>query len=295
MPANIPLPQFALFLATTLLFAAGFVLGLRHMRRASTDQGIAPASIGKASRTAIALATLFDAGLLIWRALSEHKFTLPLSNHFDAFLVLALLLALTLIYLRWTRNLRSLSFFLLPMILLLLLLGGALSLISPQPYEYGSIWMRLHIVTVIAGTACFALGCVGGCVYLLAHRQLKRKTGGGGTTTIDPSHRWSGLPPLGSIEKFDQLMVYLGFPLLTIAMLTGAFRLAQEPDLLHSAGLVSKLALAALAWIVYALLLSPAIAPRIRGTRAAWLWILGFVLFIGGYVAANWARTGGGA
>ncbi len=132
MPNNIQPAQFTLFLLTTMLFASAFILGLRHMRRAADHHGIAPSSIGPASRTAIALATLFDLLLLLWRAATEEKLSLPLSNHFDAFLVLALLLAVMLIYFRWTRNLRGLSFFLLPMIVMLLLLGGALSIIRAR-------------------------------------------------------------------------------------------------------------------------------------------------------------------
>jgi ABC-type uncharacterized transport system permease subunit len=280
MPANIHLSQFLFLLLTTALFAASFLLGLRHMHKAAGIRTIAPSSIGPAARAFILLGTLSDLFLLLWRAATEGKLSLPLSNHFDAFLVLALLLAILLIYFRWTKNLRSLAFFLLPMIIIILLLGGALAILSPNAYPYGSIWTRIHIVTIIAGTVCFALGCVGGAVFLLAHRQLKHKA-------IDPTSRWIGLPPLGSIEKFNQRMVYVGFPLLTIAMLTGILRLAQQPELFHAA-LLTKIALALVAWIIYALLLS--VAPRIRGTRAAWLWIIGFALLIGGYVAA---RSGG--
>ncbi len=194
-----------------------------------------------------------------------------------------LLLDVVLIYFRWTRHLLSLSFFLLPMIVIFLLLGAILSILSPQTYEYGSIWIRIHILTVVTGTVCFALGCVGGGVYLIAHRQLKHKG-------LDHTHRWSGLPPLASIEKFNQLMICLGFPLLTIAMLTGILRLAQEPDVPRTAALIPKISLSVLAWLVYAILINLPLTPRFRGTRAAWLWIIGFALFIGGYIAANWAR-----
>ena len=291
MPNNLFMGQFALLVLTALLFTVAFFFGLRHMRRLAlkdthNDPANFPrdtASMVPASRASVALATVLILVLLAWRAFNEGKLSLALSNHFDAFLVLALLLDIMLLYFRWTRNLRSLSFFLLPMIVILLLLGAILSIVSPQTYEYGSIWMRVHILTVVTGTACFALGCVGGVVYLLSSRQLKHKG-------LDPTHRWNGLPPLASIEKFNQLMIYLGFPLLTIAMLTGILRLAQEPEVPHTALLISQISLTALAWIVYGVLAHLPLTPRFRGTRAAWLWIIGFALFIGGYIAANWAR-----
>jgi len=139
-------------------------------------------------------------------------------------------------------------------------------------------------VTIIAGTVCFALGCVGGAVYLLAHRQLKHKG-------LDASHRWIGLPPLASIEKFNQWMVYLGFPLLTFAMITGVLLVIQEPDFFHRVPLLWKIATTALAWLVYAVLANLPFTPRLRGPSAAWLWIIGFALFLGGFVVASGIRT----
>jgi ABC-type uncharacterized transport system permease subunit len=287
--ANITLSQFALLLLTSGLFAGAFIVGLRNIRRvtdhtAAAGTGSASGSIGTPARAAIAIATLLDLALLLWRAVSEKRLSLPLSNHFDAFTLLALLLAIVFIYLRWTRYLRNLSFFLLPMIVVLLLLGAVLSLLFPQPYAYGGIWMRLHIATIIAGTFCFALGCVGGIVYLIAHRQLKHRG-------LDSSHRWTGLPPLASIEKFNQWMIYLGFPLLTIAIITGTLRVIQEPDLLQRTPLLWKILLAILSWFVYAVIAHLPLAPRFRGTRAAWLWIIGFALFLGGFVVANGIRV----
>lgn len=284
--ANISVAQFGLLFLTSILFAAAFVMGLRNIRRAVGGMGVAPesASVGVAARSAIATATVLDLILLLWRAASENKLSLPLSNHFDAFTLLAFLLALVLIYLRWTRHLRNLSFFLLPMITALLLLGGFLSMWWPQSYAYGGIWMRVHIVTIIAGTVCFALGCVGGVVYLIADRQLKRRG-------LDSSHRWIGLPPLASVEKFNQWMIYLGFPLLTVAIITGTLRVIQEPDILQRAPLLWKISLAILSWLVYAVIAHLPLAPRFRGPRAAWLWIVGFALFLGGFFVASGIRV----
>ncbi|MGN6367819.1 MAG: cytochrome c biogenesis protein CcsA [Phycisphaerae bacterium] len=287
--ANITLAQFALLFVTSALFAVAFVAGLRNLRHATDAAGLPgsekrPVSIGPVARAAIAVGTLLDLALLLWRASNENRLTLPLSNHFDAFTLLAFLLAIVLIYLRWTRHLRNLSFFLLPMIVVLLLLGALLSILFPQAYAYGGIWMRLHIATIIAGTFCFALGCVGGIVYLIAHRQLKHRG-------LDASHRWIGLPPLASIEKFNQWMIYLGFPLLTIAILTGTLRVVQEPGILQHTPLLWKISLGILSWLVYAVIAHLPLAPRFRGPRAAWLWIIGFALFLGGFVVANGIRV----
>src|SRR5262249_2453044 len=160
---------------------------------------------------------ILAAALLIWRAAEAGKITLPLSDHFDAFLFLAFLLSLMMMYFRATRNLRGLSFFLLPMITVLLALGLLFAVMSQQQYAYQNIWPQLHVVRVVAGAFSPAWVGVGGAVHLDSPPHLKPKGPIGG-------RRWSAPPPLASIEKFNLLMVYLGFPLLTIAMATGFLR-----------------------------------------------------------------------
>ncbi len=97
MPNNILACQLILLFLTALLFGAAFLLGMRHMRRLAlkntdNDPSSFPrdtASVGPMARAAIALATVLILTLLAWRAFNESKLSLPLSNHFDAFLVLA--------------------------------------------------------------------------------------------------------------------------------------------------------------------------------------------------------------
>jgi ABC-type transport system involved in cytochrome c biogenesis permease subunit len=299
MPDKILLAQFLTLFLTALLYAAAFILGLHHMRKPTNEKSPPPqatTAIGFQAKAIVFLATTIGAALLAWRAAAEGKITLPLHNHFDAFLALAILLALVLMYFRWTRHLSSLSFFMLPMIAGLLLLGGILQIASPQNYPYENIWTKIHIATVVTGAACFALACVGAIVYLLTDRQLKRKTtpatsmgprGGGGGG--EPSRL--RFPPLASTEKFNQWMVYLGFPLLTLAMITGILRLSQSetpnPSTLHMS---PKLSFAMMTWLIYAVLLHLPLAPSFRGQRAAWLSIIGFILFLAGYIAANWMK-----
>jgi ABC-type uncharacterized transport system permease subunit len=279
--------QLALLAATGALFAAAFVLGFRHLRRAAaaTDAPAAlphESSMGPNARAAVTAGAALGAALFLWRALAERSLALPLSNPFDAFLALALMLAFALLYLRWTRHLRALSFFLLPMIAILLFLGVALALAHPATdgQDYRNAWSLLHIITILAGTICFVLACVGGAVYLLADRQLRRKG-------LDASHRWIGLPPLASIEKFNRWMVYLGFPLLSVATLAGILRLAQV-SAPGSPGQPVKIALGVTAWAVYAVLLHVPLNPSFRGRRSAWLYIVGFAFFLGAFAAARW-------
>jgi len=285
--------QFGLLAATSALFAAAFGLGLMRMRRIARAMAAAPAglphesSMGGPARAAVIAGTCMGVGLLIWRAVDTRTGALPVSEPFDAFLVFGLLLSLTVIYFRWTRRLRGLSFFLLPMIVILLWIGLLLALVSRkagQPPDYANVWTLVHMVTLIAATICFALACVGGVVYLLADRQLRRKG-------LEGSHRWIGLPALASIETFNRRLIYGGFPLLSISTAAGIVRLAQERAASTqpaAGGGHMKIAMGILSWLIYAVLLHVPINPRFRGQRAAWLAIAGFILFIATFVAAYW-------
>jgi ABC-type uncharacterized transport system permease subunit len=89
-------------------------------------------------------------------------------------------------------------------------------------------------------------------------------------------------------------MVYLGFPLLTVAMVTGFLRIGQayaaqtQPTSIWA--ISPKLTLSVLAWLTYGVLLHLPLAPSFRGQRAAWLSIVGFVLFLGGFIAVIWMK-----
>jgi ABC-type uncharacterized transport system permease subunit len=289
---NIQSFQFVLYALASLLFVLACVLGLMQMRRLARDAAAAPGlpqqpCMGNPARLAIVAGTLIGLALVIWRTAQIGSVALVMSNPFDAFLAFALLLALTAIYFCLTRHLRALSFFLLPMIVILQLIGLVLVLRNGTEVPSDQVlhvWTVIHVVTLVAATVCFALACVGGVTYLLAARQLRRKG-------LDASHRWVGLPSLESIEKFNRWLIYGGFPLLSISTVAGILRLSQEHA--RSAepapgGGHTKIAMGILSWLIYAVLLHVPLNPSFRGRRAAWLSIAGFILFIATFVAAYW-------
>src|SRR4051812_34519496 len=83
--------QLMLLALAAVLYAAAFVLGWRRMKRVPVEGE--EASMGSASRIAVAVGTVICIALLVWRGIAEGKMTLAVSNHFDAFIFLALLLA----------------------------------------------------------------------------------------------------------------------------------------------------------------------------------------------------------
>ncbi len=271
-----------LFMAS-LSFLAAFFWAVPTLR-GSGD--MAQASRWPMVQSGIAVGVLLTVALLVFRSRNEEASALPLYNYLDLFLILTLLLAGLLVYFRWTHYLKGFSLFLLPMMAALLLLGELLDALNHGEFHDATPWTRVHVVAIVLGSACFAAGCVCGAVYLLVDRQLRRKG-------MDPSQRWSGLPPLASMERFMQRTIFLGFPLLTIAIIAGILSALQQPAHLSNQWTSPKLILSAAAWLIYGLLLHVKWTPSFRGARAAWLSIIGFVLLMAVYFIVNLMAKGG--
>jgi ABC-type uncharacterized transport system permease subunit len=301
MPPDVPTPpQFAVLFAAGLSFAVAFVFAWRNLRLAAGRAGGAdsPGSptlptpvpvMGAGARAGFAAGVLLAVALIAWRLMREDPRgvfanAVPLFNYFDLFLLLALLLAVLAAYFRLTRHLPSLAFFLLPMIALVLTLGGVLSLLYNQTFDHNSVTNVIHVASIMLASACFILGCAGGVVYLLAARQLKKKG-------LTAAHRWLKLPSLASLEKFNQTAVIIGFPLLTLAMITGGLRMRARPDLAGpGVSNTLKIVLALVCWGCYGVLVHVPLAPSFRGRRAAWLSIAGFVLLVSVFFAVRYTR-----
>ena len=273
--------QGGLLVLASLAFLAAFIWAVPNLRGAGE---ITRSARWPMVQFGIVAGVVLALVLLGWRAAAEPAGAKPFYNYLDAFIILALLLTGLLVYFRWTRYLKGLALFLLPMIAGVLLLGGLLDLLNYRDFHDATPWMIVHLVTIILGTACFAAACVCGAVYLLVDRQLRHKG-------LDPLHRWSGLPPLASMERFMQRAIFLGFPLLTIAIITGVLRAVQQPALMNR-GLPPKVGVAAATWIIYALLLHVRWTPSVRGARAAWLSIIGFALLMTAFLIVSLSKGG---
>jgi ABC-type uncharacterized transport system permease subunit len=122
----------------------------------------------------------------------------------------------------------------------------------------------VHIVLATAGVALFAVAAGGAVIYLLAERNLKKhKTG----TLL------RGGPALETLDRLNGRCIVLGFPLFTIAMVTGAVWVARIPG----AGVfTAQYAIAAVAWLLYAALLLARVTAGWRGRKAALMTLAGF-------------------
>jgi ABC-type uncharacterized transport system permease subunit len=142
---------------------------------------------------------------------------------------------------------------------------------ADEPGHAATLLARLHIGLATAGIAAFAVAAGGAAVYLVAEGQLKRHA-----RTLG-----AALPPLETLDRLNRRCIQLGFPLFTVAMVTGALWLMRLPGGGAHRLLQPQYALATIAWVLYAVLIGARVVAGWRGRRAALVTLGGFGASLG--------------
>jgi len=151
----------------------------------------------------------------------------------------------------------------MPVALVLLLLAR-LTPAGIEPEDLSTLG-RIHISLATIGVAVFAVASVASAIYLVEDRALKRKR-------FDALAFEQGGAPLESLDRLAHRLVWVGFPIFTVALVLGAVwtaRLGESLDRL-------EYALAAVTWFAFATLLVARQIYGWRGRRAATLTLEGF-------------------
>lgn len=253
--------QLVLLVIAIALYAIGGVLSLLRVWWERRDLRIA-------SRFCLGLGILTGVGVIFWHAVQRGRW-MPVGDNFDALLWLATLLAMFVLYVQRHKTLGALDWFVMPLVILMLVIALIFGQTDYHEYHRGveNAWAWVHRVTAYGGAVAFAIAAAAGAMYVIAARRLRNKQAVG--------------PQFGSLERLEQLTmtsVTLGFALLTVGMVTGgvtmlADRSARTP--------LSKVILALVVWLVYAVVLHAPINPSLRGRKVALLSVVGFVLMLG--------------
>ena len=200
----------------------------------------------------------------------------PFTTPAESLSLLAWSLALAYLISEALWKLSAAGPFALGLSFLLVLLGAALGGQHPpgtliaDPHEelLASNVISLHIVAIIAAIAAFALAFCCAAFYLIEHRILKSKHG---LTWLNR------LPPLRRIESAAFTLVAVGFPLLTLGILSGLTRAVGgglPPGWLTD----SKTLLAFAVWLIYGLYLLARLALNWTPVRTAGILLAGLPL-----------------
>jgi ABC-type uncharacterized transport system permease subunit len=240
-----------LFPATLAFYAVACVLYLAHL--VSSSDGIA-----RGARVALAVAFLSHAVDIGW--LCTHGLH-PVVNAREALSFASWLMCGAYLVTSLRFKVPVVGALVVPGTMVLDV-AARLTPTHESPHAGASLLGAVHITLASAGVALFAVAAGGAVIYLIAERNLKAHKPGR-----------ANAPSLATLDKLNQRCITLGFPVFTLAMVTGALWVAR----LHESGVFTiQYLISAIAWLLYAGLLLLRVTAGWRGRRAALMTLAGF-------------------
>src|SRR5262249_43236107 len=157
------------------------------------------------------------------------------------------------------RRLVVVGGFVAPVALVLLVLARLTpsSGAAVAPSSLGALG-RIHITLSTAGLALFALAAAVAGIYLVSDAPLRPQK-------LGPLQQRG--PALATLDAIGHRCVTVGFPVFTVAIVTGAIWVARLPHL----GMRPEYSVSIVTWGAFAALLLARTTAGWQGRRAAWL------------------------
>ena len=217
---------------------------------------------------------------IFWRVLESGR--TPLTNLHEAlsFFAWAIIGVYFLLYLKY--RLEVLAAFISPVAVVLMVLASLFPKeIVPVAPVLESFWLPIHVTLAITGNSMFALAFAAGVMYLIQERQIKSKR-------IGAFYR--RLPALKVLDDLNYRCLTIGFPLLTLGMITGsiwaesAWGSYWRWDPKETWSLIT--------WFLYAALLHGRLTIGWRGRKAAIFAVVGFASLVFTFLGVNLLLSG---
>jgi ABC-type transport system involved in cytochrome c biogenesis permease subunit len=237
------------------------------------------------------LATLFGAAGLLAHTIYFVVQHLTLESQAGSFLFLAWILATFYLYGSVHYRRVAWGLFVLPVVIGLIGLaqvfgvnaasGSANGLTIPvDPVQF---WSFAHIALFLLAAVGVSVAFVASVMYLVQARRLRTKTlPGDGVRLLN----------LERLESMNRRGINWAFPLLTLGLIIGLVRMAQDQVQLQGwtdPRILSTIVL----WIVFAIVLYLRYGFRLRGKRVALLTIMAFALLLVTLVTSHQHKPGG--
>jgi ABC-type uncharacterized transport system permease subunit len=242
-----------LFAVTLALYAVSCALYLSHVVVGAGSDGVA-----RAARVALAVAFVAQAIDIAWLcAHGQH----PVVNAREALFFAAWLMSGAYLGVSLRFRVPVVGALVVPAIMVL---DVAARLAPSREVVHGvSTLGVVHIVLATAGVALFAVAAGGAVIYLVEERNLKRHRAG---------RLFKRGPALETLDTLNRRCIIFGFPLFTVAVITGAVWGVR----LHDQLFTPQYSIATAAWLMYAVLLVARVTAGWRGRRAAIMTLGGF-------------------
>ena len=153
--------------------------------------------------------------------------------------------------------------------------------IGEIPPALQSNWLPIHVTLSFMGDALFAMAFGSGVMYLIQERQLKRKR---------PGAFYYRLPSLDVLDSMNYRALTIGFPLLTLGIITGSVWAQYAWGSYWSWD--PKETWSLITWLIYAAVLHARLTAGWRGKKAAWFSIIGFMAVLFTFLGVNLLLSG---
>jgi cytochrome c-type biogenesis protein CcsB len=205
----------------------------------------------------------------------------PLSNLYESMVFFAWTIALIYLLSAGRFKNRLLGAFVVPLIFLALASTSLMNQeIQPLVPALQSNWLTAHVITCFLGYAAFAVAFSLSLLYLLKARAGRSAEG----------FLQTNLPPADLLDDYSYRIIAVGFPMLTLGIITGAAWANEAWGSYWSWD--PKETWSLIVWLIYAAYLHARLARGWQGRRAAWLSIFGFAATLFCYLGVNLFLSG---
>src|SRR4026207_1635108 len=243
------------FVVTMALYFAATVSFLAYLLRPS--EVLANISLGMTATGFASHTIALGAGMIGGAEISTPGF-------YEALSFFSWVLILVFLAVEFRHHLHVLGSFIVPLALVSLVSAAALPETAPTLTPlFRTLWV--HVTLSMLGTVGFAVAFVAGVMYLIQDGLLKSKRF---------NVLYSQLHALDFLDDLNQQSIVLGFPLLTLGIITGA--ISAEFARGSYVNWNPEQTWALVTWLFYFVVLVGRLTVGWRAKRAAYLTIIGF-------------------
>ena len=244
-------------------------------------------ALGKVATLTLLSGVLIETTAILMRWYESYQMGIgraPLTNLYESLVFFAWTIAIVYLLMERKFKIKTAGAFVTPFPFIIMAYASLNpNEIQPLVPALKSNWLIAHVVTCFVGYAAFAVSFGVSLLYLFKV-NAENKPGKKGGALLDY------LPSSELLDEVGYKTIAIGFPLLTIGIITGAFWANVAWGTYWSWD--PKETWSLIVWLIYAAYLHARITRGWRGEKAALLSILGFVATLFCYLGVNLILSG---
>ncbi|MBI4633116.1 MAG: c-type cytochrome biogenesis protein CcsB [Deltaproteobacteria bacterium] len=244
-------------------------------------------TLGKICTLALLAGVIIETAAILLRWYESYQMGIgraPLTNLYESLVFFALTIAIIYLVMERKFGIKTAGAFVTPFPFIIMAYASLNpNEIQPLVPALQSNWLISHVVTCFVGYAAFAVSFGVSVLYLFKVNAENR--------SLKQAGAFSGhLPSSDLLDEVGYKTIAIGFPLLTIGIITGAFWANVAWGTYWSWD--PKETWSLIVWFIYAAYLHARITRGWRGKKAAALSIVGFMATIFCYLGVNLILSG---